>query len=238
MLGTVAVGWQPLIAVASWLAGTALATIAMAWRRHGQELEHSPEGIARHLLDWHGEIALFEADTRRELLAKEHELALLDRRQAAEAAAAQRQLAVDLAAAQERRRRPVEAPVWAVNDEVVQPPTMHNTTPLAPLAAAPSPAPTSPAPNPAPTAEAALLAWASGLFDVGKLSADGVVLGAVPWSARSTWAPADRDWAADVCTRRRPVLFVQSAGGRWRLRLEVASDATQLLALLAQRGRP
>lgn len=232
LLGTLAVGWQPLVAVATWLAGTALGTIFMAWRRHGQELEHSPEGIARHLLDWHGEIALFEAETRRQLLDREHELALLDRQTAAAAAADNRRLAQQLSGSRRHQA----------------PPTMPPTAPTraASVATVPIPTPTQPEPPTAPTAVdntvdntvdgagSAILQWAAGLFD-GGLAADGVVLGRVPWAARSPWAADDKVLAAAVCTRSRPILFVQSAGGRWRLRLEVAGNAEQLLALLSQR---
>ena len=237
MLGTLAVGWQPLVAIATWLAGTALGTIFMAWRRHGQELEHSPEGIARHLLDWHGEIALFEAETRRQLLDREHELALLDRQTAAAAAADNRRLAQQLSGGR-RHQAPPTMPAAAYTA-----PTRNDIA-----VAAPTPTTAQPEPPTAPTAAdntvdgtagSAILQWAAGLFD-GGLAADGVVLGRVPWAARSPWAAEDKTVAAAVCTRSRPILFVQSAGGRWRLRLEVAGNADQLLALLAQRldGRP
>lgn len=240
LLGTLAVGWQPLVAIATWLAGTALGTIAMAWRRHGQELEHSPEGIARHLLDWHGEIALYEAETRRQLLDREHDLAVLDRQTAAAAAADNRRLAQQLSGSRRHQA----------------PPTMPPAAPTAPTrnggaAAVLTPTTAQPEPHTAPTAVdntvdntvdgagSAILQWAAGLFD-GGLAADGVVLGRVPWAARSPWAAEDKTVAAAVCTRSRPILFVQSAGGRWRLRLEVAGNAEQLLALLSQRldGRP
>jgi len=237
LLGTLAVGWQPLVAIATWLAGTALATIAMAWRRHGEELSHSPEGIARHLLDWHGEIALYEAESRRQLLDREHELALLDRQTAAAAAADNRRLAQQLSGSRRHQA----------------PPTMPATAYTAPtradsVATVPIPTPTQPEPPTAvdntvdgagDTAGSAILQWAAGLFD-GGLAADGVVLGRVPWAARSPWAADDKILAAAVCTRSRPILFVQSAGGRWRLRLEVAGNAEQLIALLSQRldGRP
>jgi hypothetical protein len=233
LLGMAAAGWQPIVAIASWLAGTALATIAMAWRRHGQELEHSPEGIARHLLDWHGEIAMLEAETRRDLLEREHELALLDRRAAADAAAAQRQLALDLAATQAAARRP--APVrMQVAPEPPQAPQTQQATQHTPIDAA--------LPLDPPTADdrhagwhAALMQWASTLHD-GGLTTDGIVLARVPWSARSPWGAEDKTHALRVCTRMRPTLFEPTAGGRWRLRQDVASNSTQLLALLAQRG--
>lgn len=235
LLGTLAVGWQPLVAIATWLAGTALGTIAMAWRRHGQELEHSPEGIARHLLDWHGEIALFEAETRRQLLDREHELALLDRQTAAAAAADSRRLAQQLSGSRRHQAPPTMPPT------AFTAPTRNDIT-----TAVPTPTTAHPEPPAAPTAVdnaadgaggnagSAILQWAAALFD-GGLAADGVVLGRVPWAARSPWTAEDKSLAAAVCTRSRPILFVQSAGGRWRLRLEVAGNATQLLALLAQR---
>jgi len=240
LLGTLAVGWQPLVAIATWLAGTALGTIAMAWRRHGQELEHSPEGIARHLLDWHGEIALYEAETRRQLLDREHELALLDRQTAAAAAADNRRLAQQLSGSRRQQPPPTmpaaayTAPTAADSAAAVPIPMRTQTVPVT----APTAAPTA-ADNTVDTAGSAILQWAAGLFD-GGLAADGVVLGRVPWAARSPWAADDKILAAAVCTRSRPILFVQSAGGRWRLRLEVAGNADQLLALLSQRldGRP
>ena len=231
LLGTLAVGWQPLVAIATWLAGTALGTIAMAWRRHGQELEHSPEGIARHLLDWHGEVALFEAETRRQLLDREHDLALLDRQTAASAAADNRRLAQQLSG--RRHQAPPTAPPTAPtrNGSAVAVLTPTPTQPEPPMAPA---AADNTVDNTVDTAGSAILQWAAGLF-AGGLAADGVVLGRVPWAARSPWAADDKSLAAAVCTRSRPILFVQSAGGRWRLRLEVAGNADQLLALLSQR---
>ena len=236
LLGTLAVGWQPLVAIATWLAGTALGTIAMAWRRHGQELSHSPEGIARHLLDWHGEVALYEAETRRQLLDREHDLALLDRQTAASAAADNRRLAQQLSG--RRHQDPPTAPTRAASVATV--PTPAPTQPEPPMApAAVDNAADNAADNTVDTAGSAILQWAAGLFD-GGLAADGVVLGRVPWAARSPWAAEDKALSAAVCTRSRPILFVQSAGGRWRLRLEVAGNADQLIALLSQRldGRP
>ena len=243
LLGVAAIGMPATIAIASWLAGTALATIAMAWRRHGQELEHSPEGIARHLLDWHGEIAMLEAETRRDLLQREHDLALLDRQQAAQAAAAQRQLAIDLAAAQTAARRPQAVQMSAVSDPqqtpratpvALEPP--HATHPhrhTVDATALHTDPPTTSGEH--ASGHTALMEWAATLHD-GGLTADGIVLGRVPWSARSPWPAADKEHAARVCTRSRPVLFEQVAGGRWRVRQQVAGNSAQLLALLAQRG--
>ena len=239
LLGTLAVGWQPLVAIATWLAGTALGTIFMAWRRHGQELEHSPEGIARHLLDWHGEVALFEAETRRQLLDREHALALLDRQTAASAAADTRRLAQQLSG-RRHQAPPTAYTAPTRNDSAVAVLTPTPTQPEPPTApAAVDNTVDNTADNTVDTAGSAILQWAAGLFD-GGLAADGVVLGRVPWAARSPWAADDKLVAAAVCTRSRPILFVQSAGGRWRLRLEVAGNADQLIALLSQRldGRP
>lgn len=225
LLGTLAVGWQPLVSIATWLAGTSLGTIAMAWRRHGQELEHSPEGIARHLLDWHGGVAMYEAETRRQLLDREHALALLDRQTAAAAAADNRRLAQQLSGSRRQHASPT------------MPATAH-TTPTRNDIDVAVPTPTTAQAEP-PTAvdnaDGAILQWAAALFDGGNLAPDGIVLCRVPWSARSPWSAADKAAAEAICTRRRPVLFEQAAGGRWRLRREVASNADQLLALLAQR---
>jgi hypothetical protein len=233
LLGMAAAGWQPIVAIASWLAGTALATIAMAWRRHGQELEHSPEGIARHLLDWHGEIAVLEAETRRDLLEREHELALLDRRAAADAAAAQRQLALDLAATQAAARRPAPVrtpePIQAPQAPQATQATQHTPTDAALRLDPPT------ADDGHGSGHAALMQWAATLHD-GGLTTDGIVLGRVPWSARSPWPAEDKAHALRVCTRARPILFEPTAGGRWRLRQCLASNGAQLLALLAQRG--
>ena len=218
VLGVVWVGVPGSTAVAAWLAGTALATIALSWYRHGQELHLSPEGIAHSLLDWHGTIALMEAETRRELLRREHDLALLDRQTAADAAAAQRQLAADLAAA--RRPQTPQAPQTFV-------PTEYPTTPVE----APTNVSTGVGGH---SGGAALLDWAATLHE-GGLSEDGIVLGRVPWAARSPWPAEDKALALRICVQRRPSLFEQAAGGRWRLRTDVVSDGAQLLAILAQR---
>lgn len=94
-------------ALAGWLAGTA--TLLLAWRRHGQEMELSPEGTARHLLDWHGEIASYESETRR--LSLQWEFQAEERRQAAQERAAEhaRQLAQMRIDELDARRKAIDA---------------------------------------------------------------------------------------------------------------------------------
>ena len=95
--------------LAGWIAGTGALTLLLAWRRHGDEFSHSPEGIARHLLDWHGDIASYEAETRRKAIEWEHQAE--ERRQAAQEKAAEhgRQLAQLRVDELDARRKAIEA---------------------------------------------------------------------------------------------------------------------------------
>lgn len=58
---------------ATWLALTGGVALLLGWRRHGDEFAHSPEGIARHLADWHGSVAQYEAETRRKSIRWEYQ---------------------------------------------------------------------------------------------------------------------------------------------------------------------
>ena len=66
---------------AAWLVGTGAFALWLAWVRHGQEMEQTPEAVARHIVDWHGSVAEYDARTRRKALQWEYEAE--QRRQAA-----------------------------------------------------------------------------------------------------------------------------------------------------------
>lgn len=216
---------------AFWLVGTALVTGLLAWRRHGQELQLVPEAILRHIVDWYGWIAEYEAHTRRKAMRWEFEA---DERRAAEAADANahaRSMAQLRIAEMETRRRSYDVPV----------------APAAEIAASAPPAPP-PAPpadistdDSAPTWQAVLLAFFAALYDrdsAGWLNMTdrGVISVQVPWSARAKLPAADKQRMIDV-VRSRPPVVEQIDGGRWRLRVELFSTAEGTVNLLSDRCR-
>lgn len=218
-------------AFAFWLVGTALASGVLAWRRHGQELQLVPEAILRHIVDWYGWIAEYEAHSRRKAMRWEHE-AELARQQLADAANAHaRQMAQLRIAEMESRRRAYDVPV----------------APAAEIAASAPPAPPSTPPaadstdDSAPTWQAVLLAFFATLYDrdsAGWLNMTdrGVISVQVPWSARAKIPVSDKQRMIDV-VRSRPALVEQIDGGRWRLRVELFTTAAGTVDLLSERCR-
>lgn len=224
-------------AFAFWLVGTALVTGLLAWRRHGQELQLVPEAILRHIVDWYGWIAEYEAHTRRKAMRWEFEADERRAAAAAEANAHARSMAQLRIAEMESTRR-----TW--QDRATY------DTPVAPAAEiAAIPAPTvpesTPAENPAddtaPTWQAVLLAFFAALYDrdsAGWLNMTdrGVISVQVPWSARAKLPAADKQRMIDV-VRSRPPVVEQIDGGRWRLRVELFTTAAGTVDLLSERCR-
>ncbi len=215
-------GTDGSLSLAGWMVGTGALTLVLVWTRHGDEFKHSPEGIARHLADWHGSIADYEARTRRKALqwefAAEHE-----RQQAnAIAADAGRRDAELRIAELEARRRLVDrqndaAHAWP--DEPMMAPTM-------------------PADDDAPasTWQQDLATWLAGLYtDPDAITEAGVIKGRTPWAQRSSWLDADKQAAKRVCCDLRPAIIVPADGGRWRLRLDMFPSADIAVRLLSQR---
>lgn len=219
-------------AFAFWLVGTALVTGLLAWRRHGQELQLVPEAILRHIVDWYGWIAEYEAHSRRKAMRWEFE-ADERRQQAAEADNAHaRNMAQLRIAEMEQRRRAYDVPV----------------APAAEIAAIPAPAvPESPpdedpAHDTAPTWQAVLLAFFAALYDrdsAGWLNMTdrGIITTQVPWSARAKLSQVDKQRMLDVAARQRPAVVEQVDGGRWRLRVELFTTADGTVGLLSDRCR-
>jgi hypothetical protein len=233
-------------AIAGWLFGTGALSLLLAWRRHGDEFTHSPEGIARHLLDWHGDIASYEAETRRKAIAWEHQ-AELRRQQATERAAEQgRQLAQLRIDELDARRKAIVAQSerrtladWRLESaqllqeergealEVLQVQSIQDALSNAPGASSTVLA--------GQSWQAALLAWVASLYDDGATTEAGVIKGRVLWSARSSWTEADKAAAKRVCCEMRPALIVAGDGGRWRLRREMFGTADLALQVLSSR---
>ncbi len=213
------------LSLAGWMAGTGALTLVLVWTRHGDEFKHSPEGIARHLADWHGSIADYEARTRRKALQWEFEAE--ERRQQANAIAADagRRDAELRIAELEARRRLVDrqndaAHAWT--DEPMLAPTM-------PIAPATDDAPAS-------TWQQDLATWLAGLYtDPDAITEAGVIKGRTPWAQRSPWLDADKQAAKRVCCDLRPAIIVPADGGRWRLRLDMFPSADIAVRLLSQR---
>lgn len=217
--------------VAVWLCGTGIVTLFLAWRRHGDEFDHSAEGIARHTIDAHWHVASYEAETRR--LALEWEYAAEEQRQAAAAQAAQdaRHMAALRIAEMDARRQAAQEQQQRLRMEFDchYSSVVPETAPQTPQAAQAAPQPA------ATTTQAAIMEYVASLYADGALGADGVILSRVPWSARSAWPAADKQAARHVCVEQRPALIVQADGGRWRLRTEMFSTPEMALDMLARR---
>ena len=221
-------GIDGALAVAGWMFATGATTLLLAWVRHGDEFAHSPEGIARHLADWHGSITQYQAETQRQI-------AMLDfaaEQQRIVAADAERRQAVELARlraseiaernrmAEQQRRQYWEA--WQ---------------PEAPAAVVPV-VPDVPAMNEQPTVGDAFaesfVAWVVGLYD-GGISDSGLIVSRVPWAARSAWAEPDKQRAKRLACNGRPALVEAVDGGRYRLRVELFPAASVAAEWVAQR---
>ena len=213
------------LSLAGWMVGTGALTLMLVWTRHGDEFKHSPTGLARHLADWHGSIADYEARTRRKALRWEFEAE--ERRQQANAIAADagRQDAQLRIAELEARRRLVDrqndaAHAWT--DEPMLAPTMPITPDTDDA--------------PAGTWQQDLAVWLAGLYtDPDAITEAGVIKGRTPWAQRSPWLDADKQAAKRVCCDLRPAIIVPADGGRWRLRLDMFPSADIAVRLLSQR---
>lgn len=229
---------------ATWLALTGGVALLLGWRRHGDEFAHSPEGIARHLADWHGSVAQYEAETRRKSIRWEYQAEATRQQAQAEAAAEARRQAELRIVEIEARRRAAEAQREALNrnphegrfNVVIQaetPPTVQEA-PGGAIDEAGEPFDLAEAQNGAAW-PAALMQWVASLYEDGATAGNGVIKGQTPWAARSPWVDADKTNARRVCCELRPKLIEPSAGGRWRLRIEQFESPDLALQLLSQR---
>ena len=235
-LGTLA-GMDGATALAGWMFGTGALTMLLTWVRHGDEFKHSPEGIARHLLDWHGSIAEYESETRRLSIRWEHDAE--ERRQAAQEKAAEhgRQLAQLRIEELDARRRTIEAQRAQMYAEPAQTAIdgLGRTTAALQVQSIDD-APTDDSSGAVGDGwQGALVQWVASLYDAGAVTDAGVIRGRVPWAARSPWVDQDKADAKRVCTLARPALIEQADGGRWRLRVEVFTDVDQALQVLSPR---
>lgn len=221
-----------------WLALTGIVALILSTSMHRQEIQHSPEGIARHLLDWHGSIAEYESETRRLSLQWEH--AAEERRQAAQDRAAEhgRQLAQLRVDELDARRRTIEAQterrMYAESPSTAIAGVGRTEAALQVQSIDDAPTDDSSG-STGDSWQAALVTWVASLYDAGAITEGGVIKGRVPWAARSPWVDADKAEAKRVCTMARPALIEQADGGRWRLRVEAFTTVDQVLWVLSQR---
>lgn len=206
--------------IAVWLTGTGIVTLVLAWVRHGDEFKHSPEGIARHVVDAHWDLSAYESETRRLSLQWEYRAEARRQQAAAQAAADAREQARLRMEEIDARRR--------MNEARFQPPVEVQTEYICNAVDEPTPS----------TWQRDLLAWVGELYADDGMTATGVIKGRVPWAQRSEWAPADKAAAQRVCCSLRPALIVQADGGRWRLKLELADNAETALRILTPRLQP
>ena len=222
---------------AFWLVGTGAFALFLAWVRHGQEMQQTPESVARHIVDWHGSVAEYDAETRRLALQWEHE-AEERRAQAAAADNAHARQMAQLRIVEMESRQRMQADRTTLD------------APLAPPAqiAASAPPPGPPAPpaenstdDTAPTWQAVLLAFFAALYDRDSagwinITEKGIITTQVPWSARAQLPAADKQRMLEI-VRSRPAIVEQGDGGRWRLRMELFSTAEGTVNLLSERCR-
>ena len=236
-LGTLA-GVEGAAALAVWMFGTGALTMLLTWVRHGDEFKHSPEGIARHLLDWHGSIAEYESETRR--LSLQWEFDAEARRQAAQdrAAADGRALAELRVKELDARRRTIEAQterrMYAEPAQTAIAGAGRTEAALQVQSIDDAPTDDSGG-STADGWQAALVQWVVTLYADGALTGNGIIRGRAPWAQRSPWVESDKQAALRACCTLRPALIEQADGGRWRLRIEAFSTADQALSVLRPR---
>ena len=236
------------LSIAGWLFATGALTLLLAWHRHGDEFKHSPEGIARHVIDAHWDVASYESETRRLSMQWEHDAEA--RRQAAQECAAEhgRQLAQLRVAELEARRRAIEAQRAQVDPyegrfRVVMgtesPQTLQDgagrTETALQVSSIDSDAETRTDGTAGDSWQAALLQWVVTLYEPGNMTADGIIRQRAPWAARSPWVESDKAAARRVCCEMYPKLIEPAAGGQWRLRREMFTDADQALQVVSPR---
>jgi len=222
---------------AFWLVGTALVTGLLAWRRHGQELELVPEAILRHIVDWYGWIAEYEAHSRRKAMRWEFE-AEERRAQAAAADNAHARSMAQLRIAEMESRQRMQADRQTL-DAPLAPPAQIAAS--APPAGPPAPPAENSTDDTAPTWQAVLLAFFAALYDRDSagfvnITDRGIITTQVPWSARAQLPAADKQRMLEI-VRSRPALVEQGDGGRWRLRVELFTTAEGTVDLLSDRCR-
>ncbi|MCB0146358.1 MAG: hypothetical protein KDE01_01720 [Caldilineaceae bacterium] len=227
-------------AFATWLSITGALALILAWVRHGDEFKHSPEGIARHLIDWHGSTVAYEAATKRMALRWEHE-SEQDKRNRADAAAERARLATLEAERQRNERHERDAQQRAEMDRVLDLLEARSATKRAAVdpihldGATTAPAPPERAQT-APTWQEGLAEWVVGLYvNDGAISESGAVKIRAPWSARGDWPDDAKHEMKRVVLHRKPALFEQLGGGRLRLRTELFDTPDVAMAALSAR---
>ncbi len=216
-------------ALATWLAGTGITTLLIIWSRHGTEFRHTPEGLAIHLADWHGSVTMYQAETQRQIAVLDFQ----SEQQRLIAADAERRQAVELARLRaseiDNRRRMAER----------QQQQWEAWQPEAPAAIMVQSAETqSTSPDTTPTVGDAfarsMTEWVVSLYD-GGISDSGLIVGRVPWAARSAWAEPDKQRAKRLACNGRPALVEAIDGGRYRLRTELFPAASVAAEWVATR---
>lgn len=214
-------------AIAAWLAGTGITTLLIIWSRHGSEFRHTPEGLAIHLADWHGSITQYQAETQRMIAGWDFQ----SEQQRIVAADAERRQAVELArlraAELDTRRRMAEQ--QRTQWEAWQPPAAIMVQPAATETTSPDVSSTC-----GDAFARSMTEWVVSLYD-GGISDSGLIVGRVPWAARSAWAEADKQRAKRLACNGRPALVEAIDGGRYRLRTELFPAASVAAEWVATR---
>lgn len=229
--GLVLLAWSlgavnDVAAIAAWLAGSGIIALVLAWVRHGDEFAHSPEGIARHLADWHGSIAQYESETRRMIAAMDFQ----SEQQRIVAADAERRQAMELARLRaseiDNRRRMAEQQrtqweAWEAPAAIV--PTVPDALSMDVQTTV------------GDAFAESFVAWVVGLYADGNISDSGLITSRVPWAARSAWTEADKQRAKRLALSGRPALVEAVDGNRYRLRTEMFPAASVAAEWVASR---
>jgi hypothetical protein len=191
------------LAFAAWIGATGALSLILSYAQHNRELQLSPEALEGERIAYDGDLALYDAKTRRLILTGE-----LDLRRTAKAAHD-----AEAALLQQRleSRQPVKRMAIAEPDPL--PYTVTETDP---------PLPAHCATTGDPLLEV-LLTSVAALYDrdpdgrLVRISHDGRIDGRLPWSARGDLPPVDKERVQSVLASLQPPLIEQRAGGRYYL---------------------
>lgn len=235
-LAHVAAGVDGSLAIGGWMAATGGLTLLLSHLSHLKEFAHSPEGIARLLIDAQENVQLYGLETARVQIELEHEAERARQERATREAERARQMAID---AEKRRQERIDESArqkreyWAAQaPQEAQTHVQGVTHVSAPIVES----------DPLEQAQegdswrSVLAGWITELYTKeGAISETGTVKIRAPWSARAPWSETDKAEMKRVALARRPALFETSGNGNLRLRIELFSTVEQAVAILTPR---
>lgn len=238
-LAHVAAGVDGSLAIGGWMTATGGLTLLLAHLSHLKEFSHSPEGIARLLIDAQENVQLYGLESARVQIELEHEAERARQERAAREAERARQTAID---AEKRRQERIDESArqkreyWAAQapqaTEAAQTHAQRVTHVSAPIVESSPPEQA----QEGDSWRSVLAGWMTELYTKeGAISETGTVKIRAPWSARAPWSDTDKAEMKRVALARRPALFETSGNGNLRLRIEVFATIEQAIAILTPR---